>query len=609
MSNISGDSKNTPTVVKSSDLSFDGDLDLGSNNLTTNGLTVNDTVSSSYLKFNSGVKALFEANNTSDVIQFKNGNATGYTTAQFTDSDGDHWWIGTGNPSSGTQYRNRNYILTAKEFDIFSAGFKCESNFTVNKETDPIFYINENGTNQIKISHNTTAEANYIQSLNSHPLIIDYNSVEKLRINNDGITVSGSINSNSINSASQITMQTTTNNPVAFNINNTEKARINSLGLGINKTPAYPIDCRGAVNIDGADTGIPRIRFQNTNEKLTIRHQNSVAYITCPLEDPLILQTNTTDRLRIGGDGNVLISNNLTVNGDSSLADTTLNSLVINKDSGQFMRMQQNNAATDRGMFSDMITLKDDIVTSRFITGIGGTGFDGDTDIGTCTIGSWLNNDFKIIRNQVEKIRVNASTIDINSDTTIGGKLTTTDDITIEKAGTNTLTLNDTRTTGAAGNIILMRGLTLDDSSVDIHLKNGPDFTIMSGQNGTDRNLAVFKWDTGDLNILRNLNCVDVNASGDISAVNSTFTKTTTGGLKIGEATGRIELATNADAYIQISTGQIDYTKTQNMANSSSLIFPTLDTAPALPVNGMSYYNTTDHKLKIYANGTWVNLN
>ena len=36
--------------------------------------------------------------------------------------------------------------------------------------------------------------------------------------------------------------------------------------------------------------------------------------------------------------------------------------------------------------------------------------------------------------------------------------------------------------------------------------------------------------------------------------------------------------------------------------------FAGLASDPASPSNGDVYYNTTDHKLKIYENGSWKNL-
>ena len=46
-----------------------------------------------------------------------------------------------------------------------------------------------------------------------------------------------------------------------------------------------------------------------------------------------------------------------------------------------------------------------------------------------------------------------------------------------------------------------------------------------------------------------------------------------------------------------------------HIASNGGLQHPTLSSAPSSPANGQTYYNTTDHKLKLYANGAWVDLN
>jgi len=43
--------------------------------------------------------------------------------------------------------------------------------------------------------------------------------------------------------------------------------------------------------------------------------------------------------------------------------------------------------------------------------------------------------------------------------------------------------------------------------------------------------------------------------------------------------------------------------------NNGGVQFPAQSAAPSSPANGQVYYDTDDHKLKVYANGAWVNLN
>ena len=43
--------------------------------------------------------------------------------------------------------------------------------------------------------------------------------------------------------------------------------------------------------------------------------------------------------------------------------------------------------------------------------------------------------------------------------------------------------------------------------------------------------------------------------------------------------------------------------------NNGGVQFPAQSAAPSSPANGQVYYDTDDHKLKLYANGAWVDLN
>jgi hypothetical protein len=52
------------------------------------------------------------------------------------------------------------------------------------------------------------------------------------------------------------------------------------------------------------------------------------------------------------------------------------------------------------------------------------------------------------------------------------------------------------------------------------------------------------------------------------------------------------------------ATGTLPY-----IADNGGLQHPALSSNPSSPANGQTYYNTTDHKLKLYANGAWVDLN
>jgi len=117
------------------------------------------------------------------------------------------------------------------------------------------------------------------------------------------------------------------------------------------------------------------------------------------------------------------------------------------------------------------------------------------------------------------EIELNTPLITTNNDLLIGGGLT------VKKEGEAILTLNDTRTSGASSSIILMRGLTLEDNSVDIYLKNGPDFKIMSSFESTDRDLAIFRWNTGNCDILGSVNSSGINSKSNVSLFDNTTEK------------------------------------------------------------------------------------
>tara|TARA_R100001163_G_C5067428_1_gene206533 strand:+ start:116 stop:1282 length:1167 start_codon:yes stop_codon:yes gene_type:complete len=74
-----------------------------------------------------------------------------------------------------------------------------------------------------------------------------------------------------------------------------------------------------------------------------------------------------------------------------------------------------------------------------------------------------------------------------------------------------------------------------------------------------------------------------------------------------------------ADASDGTEDGALKYSKvvggsqeTGNLVTqpaNGGLQHPALSSNPSSPANGQTYYNTTDHKLKLYANGAWVDLN
>ena len=49
-------------------------------------------------------------------------------------------------------------------------------------------------------------------------------------------------------------------------------------------------------------------------------------------------------------------------------------------------------------------------------------------------------------------------------------------------------------------------------------------------------------------------------------------------------------------------------TATTNSTSANQVQLNATGSAPSSPVNGMIYYNSSDHKFKGYANGVWVDL-
>jgi hypothetical protein len=43
--------------------------------------------------------------------------------------------------------------------------------------------------------------------------------------------------------------------------------------------------------------------------------------------------------------------------------------------------------------------------------------------------------------------------------------------------------------------------------------------------------------------------------------------------------------------------------------NEGAVQLPTASSDPSSPANGQIYYNNSTHKLRLYANGAWANLN
>jgi len=108
----------------------------------------------------------------------------------------------------------------------------CESLTTTNdaiisNTANPSIFLNEGETNKMKITHNSIANANYIQNLNAMPLIIDINAIEKLRIDDSGTLVNGTSSTTNltvtqnaiINGTSSTTNLTVTQNAIINKIN------------------------------------------------------------------------------------------------------------------------------------------------------------------------------------------------------------------------------------------------------------------------------------------------------------------------------------------------------------------------------------------------------
>jgi len=205
--------------VDNGKLNYTSDVNFNNRNVSNiNNLSIGNKITSPLIVENA-VKNLFNVNVIDDVIQFKNNNAEGYATAQFTDNLNQHWYMGTGNSAAPIQFRGRNYILTSKPFDIFCNDLNVESDLIIKKASSPTLLFNEVDTTQLKIFHNTSTNINYIQSLNSNPLIIDYNETEKLRINNNGVLCSD------LNVSTSLTLPN--NSITSAMINNLDVAKIN----------------------------------------------------------------------------------------------------------------------------------------------------------------------------------------------------------------------------------------------------------------------------------------------------------------------------------------------------------------------------------------------
>jgi hypothetical protein len=71
-------------------------------------------------------------------------------------------------------------------------------------------------------------------------------------------------------------------------------------------------------------------------------------------------------------------------------------------------------------------------------------------------------------------------------------------------------------------------------------------------------------------------------------------------------ASDEIGLYSDGDIYIQPGPNAGDVV---DIADGEGVIFPTLSSDPTAVRNGQVYYNNTTHKLRLRANGAWVDLN
>ena len=110
------------------------------------------------------------------------------------------------------RFRIRNSASGSdKDFTFDSAGLLTVPSFTVENTTNPTLTLKEDTTEQLTIYHNSTTNANYINSKNTHPIILDINGTEIARVNTSGIETN---NNNSVKSGQLIVKSATGNNGV-----------------------------------------------------------------------------------------------------------------------------------------------------------------------------------------------------------------------------------------------------------------------------------------------------------------------------------------------------------------------------------------------------------
>ena len=206
------------------------------------------------------------------------------------------------------------------------------------------------------------------------------------------------------------------------------------------------------------------------------------------------------------------------------------------------------------------------------------------------------NNNFNPIKHKYAGIH--AEIIDESNDTEDGSLHFTT--VTAGTEDTTVLTLNGSGST-LFSDLIAPLTITSSTTSADLVITNGEDSANASpiielyrsqsqGADGED------------------LGKIEFYASNDRGFSSGGPEKILYGSLSVEISDASDGTEDGALKYSKVVGGSQQTGDLVTQPNNGGVQFPAQSAAPSSPANGQVYYDTDDHKLKVYANGGWVDL-
>lgn len=239
----------------------------------------------------------------------------------------------------------------------------------------------------------------------------------------------------------------------------------------------------------------------------------------------------------------------------------------------------------------------------KLTRGAGSSGHADGEDIGK--IEFYGNNDRGLSSGGPEETLFGSITVDVtdSSDGTEDGSIVFTA-ITGGTANTTVLTLNGTESTFANPVKVAVGPLTINSNTTSA------DLVITNNENGADASpiIELHRSQSAGADG-EDLGKIEFHGSNDRGFSSGGPEKILYGSLSVEISDASDGTEDGALKYSKVVGGSQQTGDLVTQPNNGGVQFPAQSAAPSSPANGQVYYDTDDHKLKVYANGAWANLN